>query len=607
MVVPWSDAFSISRVAAMLNRRRTIKLALALFAFAVVLPATSAPAATLYTNNYSDKQIAAFSVGGDGLLAPLGGSPFAVPDFLGGLAITPDGQRMIAPLYFNDQLGIYSLGADGVPSLVGSLVPADVTAAPAISPDGRFAYLGNGDTGGVRVYAIGEDGSLTQVGDGFGSNDGDGPALTPDGRFLLMPGYSDGSVERFAVQGDGSLVPLGTTPIAAENATVARVTPDGRFAIVVGNAIGGGSVESFAIGTDGSLAPVGAPLETVGTSSGRTPALSPNGRFFYIANRNEDSISTYSIGPDGALAEIGAAVLADVDAPDGIAMSPDGRFLFAVATFGDDVQSFAVAADGSLTKLGAPVPTGGESDGVGPVTRPAVPIARFAAVAAAPGSASSFDATASSDAGGTLTAYSWDFGDGATATSADPRPTHTYAKAGVYEVTLTVGDDAGCVGFVYTGQTAYCNAKGAQRTVRIDTPPAITSLKVIRKRFGKGRVGASARKGRRKPPKRIAFRSALSENARVVFTVYRERHLPPRGPGCSRKGGKGAVKRPCVRLRPIGSFGANGKAGVNVTRLPSRLTGRKPGAYQVIATATDTAGGKSAPRSVRFKLKPPPR
>ena len=50
-----------------------------------------------------------------------------------------------------------------------------------------------------------------------------------------------------------------------------------------------------------------------------------------------------------------------------------------------------------------------------------------------------FDAAPSSDPDGSLVAYSWEFGDGGTATGA--RVTHTYVGAGLFEVELTVRDD----------------------------------------------------------------------------------------------------------------------------------------------------------------------
>ena len=67
------------------------------------------------------------------------------------------------------------------------------------------------------------------------------------------------------------------------------------------------------------------------------------------------------------------------------------------------------------------------------------------AATTAPGSAVSFDASASTpDAGGTITDYSWDFGDGTTDdTGTTPTTSHTYTSPGIYTVTLTTTDDLG--------------------------------------------------------------------------------------------------------------------------------------------------------------------
>ena len=57
------------------------------------------------------------------------------------------------------------------------------------------------------------------------------------------------------------------------------------------------------------------------------------------------------------------------------------------------------------------------------------------------GDAITFDGTGSNDQDGSIASYSWDFGDGSTGSG--PSPTHAYAAAGMFNVTLTVTDDNG--------------------------------------------------------------------------------------------------------------------------------------------------------------------
>ncbi len=58
----------------------------------------------------------------------------------------------------------------------------------------------------------------------------------------------------------------------------------------------------------------------------------------------------------------------------------------------------------------------------------------------------SFNGGGSTDTGGTITSYSWAFGDGATGTGV--AASHAYSSAGTYTVTLTVRDSAGHTGSV---------------------------------------------------------------------------------------------------------------------------------------------------------------
>lgn len=69
----------------------------------------------------------------------------------------------------------------------------------------------------------------------------------------------------------------------------------------------------------------------------------------------------------------------------------------------------------------------------------APPTAAFSAVPT--DLAVAFDASTSTDADGTIASYSWNFGDGTTATGVTA--SHTYTESGTYQVKLTVTDDRG--------------------------------------------------------------------------------------------------------------------------------------------------------------------
>jgi 6-phosphogluconolactonase (cycloisomerase 2 family) len=582
---------------------RTLKIwfAAALAVVAMAALAAVAPAAIIYTNNYNSEQLASFTIGADGLLTAVPGSPFQFADPTEGFSITPDGRFMVESFGFDSKAGSFALSPDGKITQAQAPIGPGGYGTPAISPDGQFAYILTAP-GGVIAYRLGSDGTMTNIGGPFGTADGGIPALTPDGRYLFVPSYSGESIERFAVQSTSTLASLGATPIGTKGPDAIRITPDGRFAILLVDAGGIGYLRSFAIGTDGSLTEVGSPLETTGDVSG-PPVISPNGQFVYKTDGNEESITTYSIAPSGALAQVGAPTPTGLSQPQGIGMSNDGRFLYVEPQSGEKIQAFSVAANGALTKIGTPTQTGGFSDGVTLLPLPAVPSAKLSPPPpVTPGKQATFTATAT-DVGASITSYTWNFGDGTTVPSIGPTANHTYKKAGVYTVTVTANDSAGCSGFVYTGQTPYCNGRDAQASATVDTLPVIRVLRVapslVAKRHPKG-----GKKQRRGAKHGVAFNYLLSENATATFAI--ERKLPGRivGKACKPKTKRNAGKRKCALVKARGSFSVAGKAGRNQARLPNRLGGKlmKPGSYIATATAVDSAGGKSTPKSVDFGI-----
>jgi len=76
------------------------------------------------------------------------------------------------------------------------------------------------------------------------------------------------------------------------------------------------------------------------------------------------------------------------------------------------------------------------------------------------GTAVNFSSAGSNDQDGNIVAFAWDFGDGGTSSAANP--SHTYASAATFDVTLTVTDNDGATGndsttAIIDGNVAVCN------------------------------------------------------------------------------------------------------------------------------------------------------
>ena len=87
------------------------------------------------------------------------------------------------------------------------------------------------------------------------------------------------------------------------------------------------------------------------------------------------------------------------------------------------------------------------------------PVAAFSATTGQANTATSFNASASSDPDGSVALYAWSFGDGGIRDGACRRwSAMSTPRRGPTAARLTVTDDAGCsTALVFTGQTASCN------------------------------------------------------------------------------------------------------------------------------------------------------
>jgi PKD repeat protein len=132
---------------------------------------------------------------------------------------------------------------------------------------------------------------------------------------------------------------------------------------------------------------------------------------------------------------------------------PDGTLVSYAWTFGDGGTATGATASHTYGAAGPYSVTLTVTDnrgGTGSSSQTANAVANVAPTAAFSVSCTrwtcSFDGTGSTDSDGTITAYAWNFGDGATGSGSTT--SHTYATAGTYQASLTVTDNDTATGSV---------------------------------------------------------------------------------------------------------------------------------------------------------------
>ena len=186
----------------------------------------------------------------------------------------------------------------------------------------------------------------------------------------------------------------------------------------------------------------------------------------------------------------------------------------------------------------------------------------------ATGQALAFSAVAS-DPDGDHLQFLWDFGDGALGAGA--QSTHAFASPGIRTVVLRLTDEAGSTttrsfSVAVTGDAAGGGGGGGAGVDVI--APKLSNVSLSKSRLSKSRLRARSAKA-------PALRFTLSERATVRVTV-------------------GGVK--------IAQTLAAGRHSIGLTKALRKAKRLPLGRAAVRITATDPAGNRSAPRTVKLRI-----
>jgi YVTN family beta-propeller protein len=446
------------------GRRRLANAAvLAASCLATVLalagPARAAVSYTGYIASYGGGALIPFDTATNGL-----GKQVAVND-PAAVAITPDGSTAWIANYSENTVTpvVLATGAVGNAITVGTN-PDDI----AITPDGAEAFVTNYGSDTVSVIDLSTKTVIATITVGTSP---DAIVITPDGTKAYSSNSADGTVTQIATSSNtvGPVITVGSSP------DTLAVTPDGST-VWVGNL------------TSNTITPINTSTDTAGPSvTVNDPSaigITPDGAKAYVGNWNEGTVTPVTL----ATRSVGSPITAGgpntsppfVNGvnPYRVAITPDG----ATAYLGDDnshtVTPITVATDTAQPNIGI----GSGPDEIA-ITPDQAPVASFTVTPAPEGSPTAFDASASSVNYGAIVSYSWDFGDGQTATTSAPFITHTYSIPGQYTATVTETDTAGTsTTQVFTGSTMSRNGgptARASRTVSVHPARVLISTKSV--------------------------------------------------------------------------------------------------------------------------------
>ncbi len=172
-------------------------------------------------------------------------------------------------------------------------------------------------------------------------------------------------------------------------------------------------------------------VASIGTGGNILPIADANGPYSGTVDLPVTFDGTGSSDPDGSI------VSYDWDYGDGIVDFDAGPVpSHAYAATGDYLVTLTVTDDAGDVASDTTSATIGSGE-LAPVADASGPYTGTIGVEV------TFDGSGSNDPDGTIVTYNWNFGDGTTLSDGGPTPSHTYATAGTYNVTLTVVDNDG--------------------------------------------------------------------------------------------------------------------------------------------------------------------
>lgn len=380
------------------------------------------------------------------------------------VAITPDATKALVTNFLSGTVLMYDLINNTSITIPTGLGPFGI----AITPDGQFAFVADLNSQSLTKIDIANATSSTVFNFGVGNNPR-GIGITPDGAsaYITFPN-STGTLQNTVVQYDIASNTLVGAPIPIIQPMNIAITPDGTKAYV----------PSF---TTNTVVPINLLTNTTGIPIlvGNSPigiGISPDGQLAIAVNQGSSNVTPINVSNDATGPNIPVG-----STPFNVAITPDSKKAYVTDFAFDEVTVIDLTTMTVETTI--PLASGAAPLGIA-ITPDQAPTARFIANIAPDGTVQ-FDASSSSSPVGTIVSYSWDFGDGSSATVSTPTISHQYQSRGTFVVTLRVTNSGGTsTQQTFTGQTVSNNGGPSavqSEQITISIAPPINLRAIVKK------------------------------------------------------------------------------------------------------------------------------
>lgn len=171
------------------------------------------------------------------------------------------------------------------------------------------------------------------------------------------------AISVLTIDAAGKLAVSGSPAAAGKNPLGLAITPDGKFLYATNQ--DDNTLSGWSVSATGALAPLSttslsptAAISATGKAP-QNPAVHPDGKTLTVACAVDSTLETFSIDPKtGLVTPLAAnpnALAPQLPADQSLAMDPSGSFAFSVSLGADALQVYTVDATGALAVSGAPV------------------------------------------------------------------------------------------------------------------------------------------------------------------------------------------------------------------------------------------------------------